>query len=78
MDFNENKFMDSLNAFIILSVIYINLTNQYYKKYQQENIIQNQDNLYLKYIVKNSYTNVKNRIIENLKEIIMGEYYVQS
>ena len=33
MDFNENKFMDSLNAFIILSVIYINLTNQYYKKY---------------------------------------------
>lgn len=78
MDFNENKFMDSLNAFIILSVIYINLTNQYYKKYQQENIIQNQDNIYLKYIVKNSYTNVKNRIIENLKEIIMGEYYVQS
>ena len=78
MDFNENKFMDSLNAFIILSVIYINLTNQYYKKYQQENIIQNQDNIYLKYIVKNSYTNVKNRIIENLKEIIMCEYYVQS
>ncbi len=78
MDFNENKFMDSLNAFIILSVIYINLTNQYYKKYQQENIIQNYDNIYLKYIVKNSYTNVKNRIIENLKEIIMGEYYVQS
>lgn len=78
MDFNENKFMDSLNAFIILSVIYINLINQYYKKYQQENIIQNQDNIYLKYIVKNSYTNVKNRIIENLKEIIMGEYYVQS
>jgi uncharacterized protein YlzI (FlbEa/FlbD family) len=35
-------------------------------------------NIYLKYIVKNSYTNVKNRIIENLKEIIMGEYYVQS
>ncbi len=33
MDFNENKFMDSLNAFIILSVIYINLINQYYKKY---------------------------------------------
>ena len=78
MDFNENKFMDSLNAFIILSVIYINLINQYYKKYQQENIIQKQDNIYLKYIVKNSYTNVKNRIIENLKEIIMGEYYVQS